>query len=408
MKVNKEIIRGGAILIFSVGIFSFLGFIFQLFMARNLSIVDYGLLAALFSIIYIFGFFTEFLQTLVAKYSSTESDMGKTKHLLVRSLRSSLYSATLFFGIYLIVCAFLYTFLNIPYLLLAFNGLFIFAIFLVPITRGILQGKKQFFSLGATFIIEGIVKLGAGVAFVYMGLSVFGAVGGAMLGTFLAFLFSLIPMRPIISVPKKETHAKEIKMELGPTFIIILTVMVFYSIDVVIARIVFTEDIAGMYSIASILSKTIFWITQPISKVILPVVAQEKDTTHGSKNAFISALVIVLGIAFVANLLFYLFDSYIVQLFSGRIITASAEVLPLVGLAMSFISLANLVLLYKLSRDSVKGIGYLWMIIPIQILTLVYFSSNLIEFSLAYVGISIFFLVLSLIFSKLKSRTHKV
>ncbi len=408
MKLNSEIVKGGFILLVSTGIFSFLGFVFQIFMARSLSIVEYGLLATLFSIIYIFGFFTEFLQTLIAKYASLQQDATATKQLLGVSLKKSGRWAFITLIIYLTASFFLYRALNIPYGLLAFNGLFIFAVFFVPVTRGILQGKKEFASLGFNFILEGVIKLGAGVIFVYVGWNVSGAIGGAMLGTFLAFVFSLIPLKSVLSVKTKKTNNLDVKIEPGPTFIIILTVMVFYSIDVVIARMVFSEEVAGIYSIASILSKTIFWITQPISKVMLPIVARDKHNPRGSRNAFTSALFIVLIIAFFANLFFYFFDELIVQLFSGKIIAETAQILPFVGLAMSFISLANLVLLYKLSKDSVKGILYLWLVIPLEIAVLFYFSANLVQFSIAYIAISAFFLLFSLVLSKLKRVTNKV
>jgi O-antigen/teichoic acid export membrane protein len=56
-------------------------------MARMLSIIDYGILAALYAIIYILGIFIESIQTVMMKYSSGENDNGRLKSLLKKTLK---------------------------------------------------------------------------------------------------------------------------------------------------------------------------------------------------------------------------------------------------------------------------------------------------------------------------------
>lgn len=384
MKLNKEVVKGSIILLIGVNIFSALGFIFQLSMARLLTLAEYGVLATLFSILYFLGLFTESLQTLVAQYASRESNTGKIKNVLKRTLRKALFLSLVLFIVYLIAAVPLSHILEIPFLLIVFTGLFIFASLLVPASRGIMQGTGLFTALSLNVIIEGIVKLCAGVAFVYWGLSIYGAVGGAMLGTFMAFIFSFIPLREILKTSEKRANSHSINVAAKPTFFVILVVMIFYSIDIIVAKSVFSPEVAGAYAIASVISKALFWGTQPISKVMFPLSSRKNNLSRGS-NVFVNSFFLLGGILVAALLVFYFAPAFLVKLFSGKEVAQATLVLFNVGVAMSLISIANLILLYKLSMGKVKRYYLLPLCLLLEVGLLYYFSSNLVEFSIAFI-----------------------
>ena len=89
MKLNKSLIGGSLVLLISINLFNFFNFVFQLSMARLLTIAQYGILASLFSIIYIFGFFMESIQTIVAKYTAKEKEKGKLKNILKKTVKKA-------------------------------------------------------------------------------------------------------------------------------------------------------------------------------------------------------------------------------------------------------------------------------------------------------------------------------
>ena len=129
--MKSRIIKGSLILLIGFGLFNFLNFLYQSAMASLLSVTDYGILAALGAIIYIFTIFSESIQTVVAKYAvSNSNDEGRIKNLIKRSMRKSRYFATLSFGLYLIISIVLSIVLSIPYFLLALTGLLIYVVFL--------------------------------------------------------------------------------------------------------------------------------------------------------------------------------------------------------------------------------------------------------------------------------------
>src|SRR3990172_8687439 len=196
-RLNRALLSGSLILLVTLNIYNFFSFIFHFAMARLLSPADYGILATLFSIIYITGIFSESIQTIIAKYAATEQNNAKLHNIVSRAIKKSLKISSLIFIGYVFISIPLSFALKIPYLLLTSTGLMIFAAFLPPITRGALQGIKSFKSLGINFIIEAIIKLSLSIALVMIGWKVYGAIAAAVLAALIGFLLSLYVLKNI-------------------------------------------------------------------------------------------------------------------------------------------------------------------------------------------------------------------
>jgi O-antigen/teichoic acid export membrane protein len=363
-------------------------------MARFLSVENYGVLATLFAMIYIFDVFKESIQTVITKYSSKENNLGKLKDIFNRSTHKAIIISSIVFSLYLILSLILSPMLKIDYSILAINGLLIFTSSLIPISRGIMLGKKMFKSLGLNMIVESSLKLILAILLVSIGWAVYGAITATLIGAFLAFFFSLPSIKEI-------TNAKIVKAKtLGiysysiPVFFITAIIIIFYSLDVIIAKIVFSSEVAGYYALASILGKTIFWGTQPISRAMFPLSAENKS----KKSLFLNAFFMLLGLIAIALILFYFFPDLILSVFSGKEdISQASSILFLIGLAFSIQSITNLILLYKLSLGNIKGYIYFVLFILIEVGVLFTLSSSLIEFSLAYILASLIFMLGALI-----------
>lgn len=402
VKLHKTVMRGSLILLITFNIFNLLNFIFQFSMARMLSVSEYGILATLFSIIYILGIFSESIQTVITKYIATEKENGKIKNLLKRALRKSIYLAILLFIAYTVLAIPFAFILEIDYALLALNGLMIFSAFVLPITRGAMQGKKMFTGLGINLVIESVTKLVLAILFVYI-LSIwmpeskiYGAMLAIILGALLAVVWSLSTLEPVFKSKEINLKTPHIYAHATPIFIVTLAIIAFYSLDVIIAKIVFSAEIAGFYALASILAKAVFWGTQPISKAMFPLSAEEahkKKITSTVKHAGI-----LLAICLIAVLaVMYLFPEFIIKVFTGRAIAESAQILFYVAFSMGIIATANLVLLGKVSKGITKGYWWLLLILPIETILLVTNASNLVSFSFALMASAIIFLLASLL-----------
>ncbi|MBU0467063.1 MAG: oligosaccharide flippase family protein [Nanoarchaeota archaeon] len=391
VKIDKSLIRGSLVLLVAFNLFNLINFIFHFGMARLLTISDYGILLTLFSIMYLLAVFSESIQLVIVKYASREDDKGKLKNLLRRALKKSFFVSLFLFVTYLVVAVPLSYLLKIEYPLVALTGFMILLLFALPVTRGLLQGKKRFRSLGVNMLIEGVIKLGMALVLVYIGWRVYGAIAGTILGLMIAFFLSFSGFRDITKSKEKKANVKNIYEYSRPAFGINLAILLFYSLDVILARIFFSEVVAGSYAIASILAKTIFIATQPISRAMFPLSAENK-TKKKSENVFLNSFVITMLAVVAALVLFYFFPGIIVKIFSGKSITESIGLLFYLGIAISLLSLANLVLLYKLSLGKVRGYMYLFLLIAVEVFLLAFFSKDLLQFSIAFVTAAAIFL----------------
>jgi len=391
MKLDKMLIRGSFILLISFGIFNFLNFAFHFSMVRMLSVAEYGVLASLFSIIYALSVFSESIQIVIVKYTSKEDSVGKLKNILKKSLKKSFLASVVLFGIYLVLSIPLSNLLNIELPLILLNGFIIFLFFVQPITRGILQGRKRFSALGVNMVVESSIKLVLAIVFVMIGWKVYGAILGTILGAGLSFGLIFINFGDILKAKERKANTGGIYGYTKPTFFIMLAILTFYSIDIIIAKIYFSDHLAGSYAIASILAKTIFFGTQPISRAMFPLSSGSRSKKN-SDNVFSNALIILVGISLIALTIFYLFPGFIIEIFSGESIEEAAGILFYLGIGVSFLSISNLILLYKLSRGKVKGYVYLFVFLIVELFLLGHFSADLVQFSLAFVTASAMFL----------------
>lgn len=407
VSLNKSLIGGSIILLITFNIFNFLNFGFQFAMARMLSVAEYGALAVLFSVIYIFSIFGESIQTIITRYASSENNLGKLKNLLNRSLKKAFIVSVIFFILYLIISILLSYLTGVSYYLFALTGLVIFAVFLLPINRGVMQGKKNFKSLGLNLIIESLSKLVIAIILVYALTQImpeyrlYGAVISLALGTFLAILASFYTLRSIFNKKEEQMEIGSVYSYSFPVFFATLAVIAFYSIDVILAKIFFSPEIAGYYAIAAVLSKAIFWGTQPISKAMFPI-SSEDSVNKKSSNVLANSIAFLLSLIAISLIFAYFFSELIIRIFAGKYLPESAGIFFYTVLAMCILSLANLLLLYKLSKGKTSGLYYLFIAIFLEVVLLSVYSSSLLSFSIALVFSSLIFLLISSIVSRMK------
>jgi O-antigen/teichoic acid export membrane protein len=388
MILEKNLVRGSFILLISFGVFNFLNFLFQFSMARLLSVAEFGVLSTLFSIIYVLSGFSESIQVTITKYAANQRDSGKLKNLLKRALKKSFFVSVIIFGAYLAAALLISKLTDIDYLLVSLTGVIVFSAFLSPVTRGLLQGKQRFKSLGLNVIVESSFKLGLSIVFVLIGWKVYGAMVGTLFGVGISFAFSFFGLKDVLNSKEKKIDSGEIYAYGWPSFFIVLSILIFFSIDVFIARIIFTPETAGSYAIASIIAKTIFFGTAPISKAMFPMSAEKSLSGRKSESILLSSLGLVFLLALIALGIFYFFPDLLIKIFSGKEIYESAEILFYLGIGTTLLSLANVILLYKLSVGKIGGYKFLVFFVLLEIFLLSYFSRNLFQFSIAYITAS--------------------
>ena len=401
--VSNELVRGSFVLFITFNIFNILNFVFQFSMARMLGPVEYGVFAVLMSMLYFMAIPSDSIQTIVSRYTSkfnVKEENGKIKSLITKSLKKGILFA---FLIYLLLIPFFYLFsyfLNISFFLVLLTGLMLFTFFLIPTTRGVLQGQKRFNSLGINMVLDSGIKVLISLYLVFIGWSVYGAVLSILLGSFIALILSFIPLRKTLSEKSKSANFSGIYQYSSPIVFSILAILLMQSLDVILAKRFFSPEIAGQYAVANLIGKMIFFGTLAISKSMFPLSSEKFDDGKNTNKIFYRSLIIVLFLCVSALLVLLLFPELFVKVLFGEKYLPVSNIIFNIGLAFSFISLSNLVVLYCISVNRKINTFYMAGFVIIQVILLWLFKSSLYSFSIAMMISSLLLFIGSLIIIK--------
>ena len=416
---KDELIRGSFVLFFMIVVYNFFNYVFQISMARLLGPEDYSILAVLMSLIYFFSIPSETIQTIITKHTSnlsTHNSLGKIKDLLIRNLRGFFFLAIVAFGFYLVLSWPIASFLSIDIGLVMLTGLFIFIVFSTPIVRGILQGTKQFFALGSNMVAESVVKLVLSVLLVIAGLRVYGAMTGVIVGCVIVFALSFIPLKKIVAQPREKEAERFSKKYLVsfPIMIATLSVVLFYSIDIILARAFFPPEVAGQFAFVSLIGKVIIFVSSSIGKVMFPLSTEKFESGNRNNGLLKKSLLLVLVPAVGSLILYFFFPELIVFLLSlgSREYLPAAGVLFTLGLAYSFLSMSNIIVLHGLSINKIRNSSwFLLVFVAIEVVLLSLFHETLAAYSLSLLLASalmfIYSAVLAIKISLSKGETKK-
>jgi O-antigen/teichoic acid export membrane protein len=401
---KDELVKGSFILFIMINIFNLLNYLFQFFMARLLGPSDYGILAVLSSLIYIFAIPSEAIQTIMTKYTSDlnlNREYGKIKDLFYRTLKKTLKMSSVIFLLLIPIAFILSNFLKINLSLLLLTNFFIFCVFILPITRGILQGTRKFFKLGLTMAIEALTKVILAVSLVFLGWKVYGAIGAALISVLIGFIVTIFFVKGILTSKRERTNIQGIYSYSFPVFVTISTIILMYSLDIILAKRFFAPDIAGKYAVISMLGKIIYFGTFAIGKTMFPMSNENHENGKNTSRILIKSIKMVSVLSAAILLIYLLFPKFIISTLFGAVYTDVSSILFIIGLTFTFISLSNILILYSLSINKIKRSCFsLLFFVLLQIVLLNIFHSSLLEYSLAFLAVSFLMFVYSLFLVK--------
>lgn len=385
--LGSELGKGAMILFVMMNFANFLNFVFHFAMGRMLGPEDYGVLAVLMSLFYIYGIPVESIQNLVSRYTTKlnlKKEYGKIKYLMIKALKKGFVSGLGIFIILIPISFFISSFLSINLWLIILANLFIFSAFSVPITKGILQGRKKFGLFGGSLVVESLIKICFSILLVYFGFRVFGAIVGVLISAFLGIILSIYFNRDLFKSKTENVEFKEIYSESVPYFITTIVVLLVFSLDIILAKRFFSAEIAGKYAVLSILGKMIFFATISIGKAMFPLTSEKHDNGGDSKKLFKKSMLMILFICLGAVLVFSVMPKFIILVLYGSQYVDMAGFLVYSAIAFSFLALSNLMLIYGLSTNKLKKPGFLFVFLFIEIALLSLFHDNIFEYILAF------------------------
>ena len=386
---RDELVKGGFILFIMLGLYNVLNYVFQISMAKMLGPADYSILAVLMSIIYIISIPNEAIQTVITKYTSlfgATNSLGKIKDLFFRSAKKGIKFAGILFILLILLSFALSYLLKIEFWLLAVTSLSIFFIFLTPISRGILQGRKKFAFLGLNLVIESFVKVILALLLVFAGWKLYGAISAVIIGSIMAFFLAFFAISDIIKAKRERAEFYKIYEANLPILIAMVSIVLMYSLDIIFARAFFSPQNAGEFAFVSLIGKVIIFVSASIGKALFPLSSEGFEKGKNTSSLFKKALLLVICIAFAALLIYYFFPEEIITIISlgSPQYLGGAGILFIISLAYAFLSISNIIILYKLSINKiVKKAYFLLFFVLAEVVLISIFHENLIEYSIS-------------------------
>ncbi|HEY9205837.1 MAG TPA: oligosaccharide flippase family protein [Candidatus Methanoperedens sp.] len=365
---GNELLKHSSILFTASIIAGFLNYLFQLYVGRMLGPSDYGIYSSLVALLYIMSVPSSTIQTSVAKLvSDYGAEHKKIKYLLNYVLRKLTLIAVLASALFLIVSIYLADFLRInsgTYFFILSTVLFIS--FLAPVLIGALQGMQMFVQMGINNVAGTLFKLLSGVILVYFGFGVVGALIALFIGSLVAMLHALIPLRFLKGSKEVDGNIRLLNYSMAVMFATIgLTFLP--NADLLLVKHYLSDSEAGYYAAAAILGKIVLFATGPIAMVMFPKATLMNNKNLNGTKLLRNSLLYIGGVSLLIVTVFMLIPEFIVRsLFGSRFLEIN-ELLVFFAAAMAFFSLANAVVFYDLATQKYRFLYVLGIISGLEV-----------------------------------------
>lgn len=348
-------------------------YLFQMVLGRFLSLEAFSSFAALFSSVLIFSAPANFIVFVVTQVAiSIGRDPPRERVLLDRAL---IFATG--FGIVLAVLAALFMLFASaqlgmePSVLVAALATIVSSC-IHPVIIGFAQARRDY--VGAALIQGGnpILRFVGGVLAAALGAGVAGAMWSVAIPVILTMAFGLYLLRDLWHVApgllSTETYAflrrTTLRQMLVGTLLILLS-----NVDVLVARLVLANDIAGLYSAAAVISRVALLLPTAVTGIIF------SEAVHGGKNGgddhhrgLLLALIATAGLAAAAGLAFIVAADPVMTLLLGSKFAPAAGLLRLTGAAMAMLSISQVIVMTLVGRGDFGLLAALAIGVGLQVL----------------------------------------
>lgn len=351
----RELARGTVPLLLALGLLNASNYIFHVAVSRLLGPAEYGALASLLAVVIVLSVPLSVTQTVVAKRAAVLRASGRSEE--IDALAVGTARAMAGFGlagliVLVAVSPGLAWFLRTEAGPAALLGPFWLLSLLLSVPMGVIQGRLQFTALGAVALLGVAVRLGAGIALVWAGFGVM----GAMLGTVLAQAASLGVATGVIRLSRKAWKAGRanisiLRGEFGPALLTLGSFWLLAEIDIVLARRYLAGADAGFYASAGLLARALLFLPAAISLVALPRFAESRTGDEAHRRLRLG-LIAVGGLVLLAYPALVILRQPLVTLAFGMSFDSAADLLPLLAAGMGLMATTHLLAFFHIAEGT--------------------------------------------------------
>lgn len=364
-KILRHELITGSIVVFLGGLASnVFSFLYNLFIARNLSYSDYATVASLMSIIALATLPSQSFSTIIIQFTTGYFSKHQEKH--AAAFYVQITKLIVILSLVIVIGALLFSpslssFLKIENRWYAFlAGVVVGLTYLGIVNSSFLQSLLKFKLLAFFAAFGSFLRLFFGLIFIFIGWRVYGALGALVLAYIVAYLMNIFPLKFIFFIPRKEVKIpiKELLVYALPASLAVISLSSFTSTDIILVKHFFNAKDAGLYAGVSLIGRVIFYFTAPIPSVMFPMIIKKYNNKEDIQSLFYLALGLVFFASILITSFYFLFPKFTITLFlGGRAYLQATPFLGLFGIYLTIFSLVNVFTTFFLSIKK-TNVGY--------------------------------------------------
>ena len=360
--IKNPLISGSAIMFIGTTFGNVFNFLFNLFMTRNLSVVDYGILITLLSLstfpVLLFHSIVPTTVHFATKYI-TNKEISKVRELYFKLLKIIVFAGLIIIILFSIFSSQIAGFIHIQNatIFIILTGFVVLSGLLLQLNAAFLQAELAFRYSSFINFLGGFLKLLTGIAVVYAGFRVGGLLLSFILISVIVFFVSSIPLKFIYQKSKEKLSLsfKEIITYGAPATLAFLCVSSFINADIILVKHFFTPQEAGLYAGIALIGKVIFFFSAPIGTVMFPLVVKKHTLGKNVNRMLIASVGLVALPSFLITLFYFIFPEFTVLFFLKKeeylVIT---EYIGLFGVFMTGYAILYILVNFYLSIKKTK------------------------------------------------------
>jgi len=389
-----------------------LGFALQSFSSHAMHPADYG---KAFAVATLFGLLTKpaaaFSRLVTWNTSRERAIKGRVGHdsgLLLRDMTWQLFALGSVMALLSIAGgSVLAGYLHVSFTFIVVGAITIPFTLAGPSLIGELQGEERF----VPWALIGILVAGSRLLFVALFVFMSGALG-YLIGITVASVFAFV-VTLIIVLPGMRGIPGRFKWRPVIPFVIVavtssITISVYLGVDVIMVEHFFPKVQGGIYSIAAVLGRSVFFALGGVASVQFPKVSGRVAKGRSTAGVVGASLGLCAAVGIVGTLFLQFIGRYVLLGFAGRAYLAGAGLLGWYGFGMMV--LGGAVILVN-TQQSLNDPALLWVLAPMSFLEpllILLFHRTLLDVVLAAdASIVLFFIVLAFVYARGELARHR-
>jgi len=379
--IKHPLFSGSLIMVGGSMAVNVINYLYHLLMGRILGPVDYGVLASLYSLIYLIGIVPISTSVAIVKFiSSAKSE--KEIYSIYKSLSNFVFYLAVFVSLaFFVFSPLIAGFLHIDnFWTVSLVSFVLFFSLLTLVNQSTSQGLLKFMgSVGPNFV-SAVLKLVLGIILIWLGWSVFGAMVGVVVGAVVSYFYSLQFVKKILKASKFEKFV--LKPFFAYAFPVLVSALAFtslFTVDVILVKHFFPPFEAGIYAALSTLGKIIFFAASPITATMFPIVSGRKARGEAHLKIFLASLGLTALMAIAITGFYWLFPNMAIGVLYGSAYLSAKGALVWMGIFILFYTLSYLLVNYSLSLGDSKTVYFPFLAAALQAPLIWFFHGSILQ-----------------------------